>query len=322
MPYGNDGTLAINFQNSYGTSEVASLYFIPLNDEDITLSIEDLVSGEMRGIFDEGGSYAGKREAAGAINVDADMESLGVFLRAVMGPATFVASDSLGNHTFKPRTADFDKYASSDPMTILVDLNDGGSAQQYYDMVATSLEFGISGGELYKLNMSIAGGKHSQIAAVAASYSVNSKMPWDITSYRIAAAGITDLLDINVKIDEKVEAKFVIDGTKTPGYMKRTGPRTIEVSGTMLFNDQVEYQEFLSQSERILELLLNSGNEVQSGYNEFIQIYIPRFRYTAFPVALSGPEQLEASFTGKAKYDAASQGFSMAVTLTNTHAAY
>lgn len=321
MPYGNDGTLAINFQDSYGLPEVASLNFMPLNDENFSPKIEDLVSAEMRGVFDEGGSYPGKTMVDGEMNIDADMNNLGAIARAVLGPATVVVSGSVNTHTFKPRTSDFSTKVLGDPMTILVDFADGGSAQQYYDMVGTTMEFGISAGELTKLKLGAMGGKYTQIAAVAASFSTDSKMPWSQTTFSMSGAAVDDLMDINVKIDEKGEPKYVMDGTVNAGYVKRNGTRSIEVSGTLLFNDQVELAEFIAQSERKLQLTFSSGVEVQSGYNESITVILPAFKYTAYDVSLTGPEQLAASFSGKAKYHSGS-ATALELTLVNSHPAY
>lgn len=314
MPYGTDGSLGINFQNSYGTSQVTSLNFIPLNDEDITLGIEDLISEEMRGTFDEGASYPGKRSAKGSVKMDIDMDSLGVCLRAIMGPAAVTSTGGLTTHVFKPRTADFDNNVIGDPMSMLVDLGDTGSAQLFYDCVATELEFGMAAGELYKLNMGVMGGKYAQSIAQSASFSTDSKWTWDSTSFSIAAAAVDELMEITVKINENAEEKYVLNGSTDPAYVKRTATRTIEVSGTMIFKDQGEIQEFISQTERQLFLTMTA--------NSFsIEIDAPKFRYTAFPVTLAGAEQLTAAFTGKAKYDS-SAAYAMQVSLVNTHGIY
>ena len=64
-----------------------------------------------------------------------------------------------------------------------------------------------------------------------------------------------------------------------------------------------------------------TGQECSSGYNTALEIIMPSVIYTAFPANIGGPGQIEASFTGKAKYNAGS-ATAIKFTLTNTLATY
>lgn len=321
MPYGQNATVGINFQNSFGTQIVTSNYFLPIISESVFNAKEPLISGEMKGILDEGAGYEGKNSIEGDIEVEIDSTTLGVMCRMAFGPATLVSSDSLRTHTFKPRTADFDTFIAGDPVSILKDMDDAGSASVLYDCCASTFELNIANGELIKSKISVMGGKFTQIAPVAASYPTDGKWSWDTSSFSIAGAANSDLMDITITVDEALENRHVLDGNKTPSHTKRSGFRTVAVAGTLLFNDQTEYQQFLSQSEQKFDLYLSTGTAVQSGYNESLQIIMPAVRYNAFPLASGGPGQLEVGFEGSAKYHTGS-ATAVEVILQNSHGVF
>lgn len=319
MPYGQNGTIAVNFQNSFGTSLTTSPFFLPIVNENIALKKEPLVSQEMRGIYDEGGTREGKNLIDGEVMIDVDMTSLAVMLKAVMGSPVTVSSDDLRTMTYKPRTTDFDTFAANIPMTIDKYLDDSGSAQLFYDLVGSSLEFSVANGEFYKAKFTVMGGKYSQTANTAASYPTDSKLTWDVGSFSLGGAANSDLLDINIVLDEVLEPIYVINGTKTPSYIKRSAFRTIRVDGTMLFNDQTELDKFVAQSEEAMSFYLadSTATEVQSGYQQSVLVELPAYRYETFEPTLSGPGQLQVGFSAQGKYLTTS-ATALAITLTNT----
>lgn len=321
MPYGQNGTIAISFQNSYGTSLTDSKYWIPITNEDANLGIEDLVSEERRGIYDEGGSYHGKESIEGSLNIDFNMETLLVCLKAAMGDPTTTTSADLKSHVFQPRTSDYDTaFAANQPFSYIKDLDDAGSAQVYYDMVATGVTIGVANGDFYKLTLPMMGGKYTHEAPSAASYATDSNYTWDATSISLDGAGNSDFEEITFTIDENLETIYVMDGTRTPSHVKRAGVRTVTVAGTLLFNDQTALNDFKSQNQIPLILTAQAGHEVQSGYSEEVKLDCPAFRYTAYPVGLSDAGQIRASFEGKAKYHSGS-GTAIEITVVTTHAA-
>ena len=321
MSYGNDGTISINFQNSYGTPVTTSNHFIPFIEESVTPEIEDLVSANMSGIFDEGPSYRGKETIGGDIVADINMDTMGTFCRAMFGPATVVTSGSLVTHTFKPVVTDWDQYAANQPFTLLKDFAEGGSAHAYSNLVASKLEFSVGNGEFVKATLSCVGGRRTKTAAVAATYSTDSLWTWDAASASIAGVAVSDLKSLNLVIDDKLETQFVLNNTRYPSHIKRTASRSVEVSGVALFNTQSEFQAFENSLTRPLIVTFLSGLQVQSGFNESIKFDIPSFRYSSYPINLSGPSQIEVSFSGKAKFNTGSDT-SLTVTLVSTHTAF
>ncbi len=319
--YGQEGTLQLQFQNSFGTQLTNSLEPIQIISESIVVEKPPLISQEMKGIFDEGPSYEGLNSIAGDLQIEINNTTLGFLCRAVLGEATVVSSDGLRTHTFKPATTDFDEFSARTPFTVVKDLSDAGSAQVLYDLVGSTLELSVANGELVKATMGVVGGKYLQEAATTPTFTVDSGWTWDVGSFSLGGAAISDLADLTVSVDNALANRHTINGNKTPSHTKRDGFRTVAINGTMIFTNQTEYQKFIAQSEERLSLFLATGTEAQSGYNESLEIIAPAFRYTAFAPTLGGPNLIEVGFEGMAKYHTGS-GTALQITLVNTHLAY
>ena len=320
MAYGQNSNIAFCFQNSYGTEQVSSLYFLPHLADGVKLEKPDVVDEAMRGVFDEGDSYEGLNKAGGDFATNAQAIGLGVLLKGLMGDPTTVASDGHYTHTFRPRTADFDEKCANNPLTYYRYL-ETGSAELFYDMNISALELGVVNGELMKAKATLVGGSHKQIANVSASYPVGKKFTWDVASISIGATGRDEMLDLTIVFDDQLEATHTLNGSRYPARIKRTGMRTVSVNGTLKFDNQDEYQQFIAQSERELVLNFKGPTAVDSGYYEEVRITLPALRYTDIPVAAGGPGEIEASFTAKGKFHVGS-AVAGEVVLVNTQAAY
>jgi len=318
--YGQDSNVGICFQNSYGTAQTSSIYFLPHLTDGVKLEIPPLLDEAMRGVYDEGDSYIGPKKAGGDFETNAQAIALGVALKALMGNPSTVTSLGVYTHTFQPRTADFDQKCANNPLTYYRYLQTG-SAELFYDLNASTLEMTIAKGELLKAKLGLVGGSYSQIADVAAGYPVGKKFAWDVTSVSIGGAGKDEMTEMTIVIDDQLEAMHTLNGTKFPARIRSTGMRTVAINGTLKFDNQDEYQQYISQSERELIANFKGTTEIQSGYYEEIKIQAPLLRYSDIPVAAGGAGEIEVSFSASAKYSVDS-ATALMITLTNTQAAY
>lgn len=321
MSYGARTRIGIGFQESGGTLLTESMHWIPMLDESIGQDKPQLIEEGMRGVFDQGAHHEGANVVPGEINAEAHPISLGVFLRAINGPATVVASDVIFGHTFEPRVADFDSLYASDPMTIHKYTDDAGSGTNFYDMVANEFELSISHGELLKMRLGMVGGKRTQIAKLAASYPTGKPWSWNQGSMQIGGAAVGVLRSLTYKQTEQIEAMHTLDGSLDPSRFKRTGFREITLDGAMVFDDQSFYQDFLAQTEQSFKCHWRGSTEVQSGYFDDLTIELPLFRFAELKPVAGGPGQIEVSFTGKGVYSVAS-ATGVQIVLQNTHPAY
>jgi len=322
MAYGQKSNLGIIFQNSYGTAgDVGSIHFIPNLSENIKLMIPPLLSENMRGIFDEGDNYEGPRSVDGTIDCEAQPIALGAMIKSVLEEVSNVSSDQIQTRLFKPRVSDFDDKSANNPVTVYA-YRDVGSSMLYSDLNGSTLEFSIANGELLKAKVDYVGGNFSQVANVAASYPSGKRWTWDANSISLAGVGITEIMDMTITLDDGgLEASHTLNGSKYPSRVKRTSNRSISVSGTIKLENQDEFQEFLSQSERELIMTFTGPTQIQSGYYETLTIKLPAMRYEEAAPAAEGPGYIEMAITAKGKYSVDS-GSSMEITLINTQVAY
>lgn len=321
MSYGMKTNLGIAFQNSYGTALTNSVYWMQFTTEGFAVAKEMLVSEGMNGVFDEGATYEGLNSNDGPMEFEAHPINLGVLLKAMMGAPTSVQSGAIYTHTFKPRTADFDAYAANIPCTAVKDLGDSGSAHQYYDMVASKLGLSVANGEFLKGSIEFVGGKYSQVAAPAASFNAGKYYTWDVASVSIAGTANGDMEEMNLELDEGLEAMYTLNNTKTPSRVKRSGRRTLSVGGSIIFDNQTEYQQFLGQAERNFTIHFKGPTEIQSGYFNTLTLIVPLGRYTEFKPVAGDSGKLKVGFSAKGIYSVTSATM-LHVTLVNTQAAF
>lgn len=321
MAYSQKSNIGLIFQNSFGTpGAVTSIHFIPHLSDNVALAIPPMYSENQRGVFDEGDTYEGPRTVAGDLQSEAQPIALGAMLKSIMNLESSTQSLGIYTHLFKPRTVDFDEVSAGNPVTHYSYL-DTGSAMLFSDLNGTSLEIGIANGELLKSTVSYVGGNFTQNANVAATYSVGRRWTWDQSSLTIATSAQPEIQNLTITLDESLEAQHTLNNSKYPSRIKRTGFRTVAVAGTILFDNQLEYQEFLSQSERELVMTFTGQTEIQSGYFEVCEIKLPLMRYEEAAPAAEGPGQIAMSVTARGKYSVTS-ATAMQISLTNTQAAY
>lgn len=321
--YGQTTDIGIALQNSWGTANVSSLHWVPYVSEGLGLNIPPLIDQSLKGVFDEGDHYAGPRTIDGDLSVAAKPIPLGQMLATFFNSPTSTKADSadIYTHVYIPSTADYDTtYAAKRPVTIVKNL-DVGSAMQFSDLNANTLELSINNGELLNAMVGFVGGHFQQVAAITPSFSTGKNWTWDQTSVDIAGSANGDVGQLSVTITENVEAQHTLSGSSYPSRIKRTGFRTTEMSGTLKFEDQTEYQAFLNQSERKLDVTLTGNVEVSSGHYNSLRIEAPLLRHTEFKPVSGGPGQIEVSFSSKGVYSPDS-GHALKVTLVNTQTAY
>ena len=317
--YGMTGHLGLSFQDSFGTSLVTSMDYFPIISESLTDDIADLVSEGMRGRFEEGASYEGEHSVAGDIVFEMHPILAGKIFKAWAGQSSSTQQSSVYEHRFVPRTQDFDTFAAVPPMSLEV-YRDAGSAYLFYDMLCNELTLEIAAGGLWRATMAMVGGQVSTLAKTAPSYEAGSEYTWDVTSISIAGVAVNDMSGITWKGLNSLEPKSFLNGSKFPGQVKRTGYRSIEISGTVIFTDDAEYQIYRARTQQ--QLLINvSGQSITVSQGTDINIDVPQMLYTAYPPNISGMAQIEVGFTGKAKFDETSNYMGQ-ITLINTRDAY
>jgi hypothetical protein len=301
MAYGMGGALGLTFQQSYGTAYTTGMKFLPFISESMNEEIPPLLQEGITGRYDEGDSFEGEHAVAGDIVYEVGPAMVGYMLKGCLGSSSLDSTtvDSYYyQHIFMPSPADFDDMAATPPMTIEI-YRDAGSAFQYYDCLINQLTLEYAHGALIRSTASIIGGNFTKAAKQTASYEPFSEFTWNQCSISVAGTAVDEFQDLTVTINNNLEATYTLNATKFPNRIKRSGFRTTEVSGTILFISQAEADIFRAQTERRVVISTVQGSH-------FMELDIPSFRYESFPVNIGGPGQIAIGFSGKAKYNSGS----------------
>ncbi len=164
------------------------------------------------------------------------------------------------------------------------------------------------------------GGKFTRAAASAPSFQSGRPWSWDVVSASYQSAGIADLRQLSIGVDNQLVGHHTLSTARTPYRIKREGAQRITVEGTFLLSDQALFQEFLAQTEKRL-LVTFTGQDIGPAEQAVLSVELPRLRFGEMAPQLSGPGQVEVSFSAAALYDAGS-GYALRATLTNTQPAY
>jgi hypothetical protein len=303
MAYGQDTQLGICFQNSMGETLTQSVYWIPHIDESFALTKETVKEQSAYGRFSPGGMHEGKNANEGGFNAEINMLTLGAVVKSVLGdPLTIVNSGSVYEHRHLDRNTDFDSRAANRPVTVVKQLSDGGSAHLYGDMVGKSLTISVANNELLKCSAEYVGGRYSQQSHIGAPLPTNKAVVYSASSLDFGGSIIKSIEELSITFDEKIEATYTHDTKKYPRYLKRSDFRSVEVSGTLIYTNQTEFQKFVGYNTEKIVINFLSATQIQSGYNERFQVILPAFRYTDFKPLNTGPGLIKVGFTGEAEY--------------------
>lgn len=327
MTYGQQAKFAIAFQNESDVVSPSGFHFLPIISESIAAERSPVAERGMRGYLEEGPYHEGALRVAGELELEAEPIRLGWLLKAFCAytqPNTAIR-ESAYEHQFSPRKQDFDIRKANPPLTFYKQLWADQRPQYFYDLVGSELELSIANGEFLKLRASFIGGGYLVGEPISASYTPSRPWNWQQASCQIANREQGDISQLSLKIEENLQETHSLGGGAHPGYVKRSGHRTISIEGSMYLNQQNEYTAFLEGKERSWEVRFQ-GKELVSEQNslsavhERLRLHVPKFRYTEFKPLITGPGVLEARF--RAVAIPSDDQPTLNITLVNTQTSY
>ncbi len=320
MGYGQQGHLGISFQDSFGTSNVASMDYFEFVSESLTETIEKLQSENLSSRYEEPDDYTGMQFIGGEVIVDVHPHTIGKFMKAWTGQESVSYQGSCYSHLFLPRTDDWDNEKSAlQPLTIEV-FKDTGSASLFSDMLLNTLTFDIAQGSLLKSTAGFIGANFAWANKTTPSYETGSLMTWDTSSVSLAASAVDDISQLTISLNNGLAGKAYLDGTRRYNRILRDTFRTIEISGNMLLNSDTEVRNYKNRTLQRLLVNFTDPTTVMNAHNQII-FDIPKMRYSEFPDNISGPGLIEIPFSAEGRYDSTSS-YAFQITLVNTTAAY
>jgi hypothetical protein len=326
MSYGANAKFAIARQSNEGSyiSAVASFTPLAFLSHDIGLEMQEMISENLSGRFEEGPSYAGPSNIAGTIEMELTPKSLQAGLTAVLNHAPVtVSSDSLRTYTFTPNTAEFSSTLVKAPYSIYFQLADASSAEHWYDAQLGQIEFSIGQGAFLKGRLGVVGGRRRATGIGSLDLNPNAAdaailFPWNVASISYGGVGLSNMSELTISVNENIEQIYSLNGTLTPYKYARAGFREVTVNGTFFMTDRTFLNNFANETQARLQVtLINSRTAVQSGYFHTLVLDVPQLRITQFKPSPSGPGEVSVPITGRGKLDTSSN-YSFQAILTTT----
>ena len=318
MGYGIGGYLGISKQNSVGTATSAFDY-VPFVSESLSENIEQLQSENLRNVYDQPNQLEGINNVTGDIVFEPHPSYLGIFLKAVMNNCTTTFSSSKAIHEFIPAQTEFDANFTLPPYTINL-YKAVGSAYQYTDAMIHTLAMEITAGGIISATATVHARTSSLMNPTTPSYISADPFTWNETSLSVGAVGNGEFESATITIDNPIEGVSTLNGQKVHGKVKRTGFRTVSVTGDQDFSSQAEYNAFRSQSRRRFIFSI-TGDSIGGGNNNFISIDLPKVNYSTYTSPIGGPGRITASYEGNAEFDTSSS-YAVRYTVQNTRTSY
>jgi len=318
MGYGIGGHLAISEQNSVGTA-TSNFIYIPFVSESLTENIEQLQSESLKAVYDQPNQLEGINNVTGDIVFEPHPIYLGHFLRAVTGQAASTLSTSAYIHEFVPTQSDFDPNFALRPFTINLFKN-VGSAYQYTDAMIHTLAIEITAGGIINATATVHARTSSLMNPTTASFITADPFTWNETSLQVGGSANGEFESATITIDNPIEGVPTLNGAKVHGKVKRTGFRTVSVTGDQDFSSQAQYNVFRAQTRQRF-LFTVTGDNIGGSANNELTIDIPQCNYSTYTSPIGGPGRITASYEGNGEFDTSSS-YSIRYTMTNTLSAY
>lgn len=317
MGTANIGHIGFGKQSAYG-STAAITDFVEALSENLTLSIDRFDVANIVGTPNEPDDMAGLRRSAGDIVFPGDPTAIGFALRGMFGvmSGSIVTSGFLWKNEFTRGTSDFSADSPTTPYTIEI-FRDVTSSHRYSDAVFNRLVFSIAPNQELRTTVGLIAKTTSVTAKSSPTFpgSPNDPFAFDTASLSIGGSASSLVETLTVTIDNNVEGIAVLNASNEIARVRRRGPQTIMLSGTIGFDNLTEYNNFVNQTEQ--RIFLN----VTRAASFTMLIDIPRVVYTTFPLGMSGRERITVGFEGKARYHSGS-GTAIKIDLTNCKSNY
>lgn len=313
--YGMKSHIMVQLQNSFGTVLTSSLVAFPVKSSGLLHSIDPLNDEGGYGRFDPGETYQGKHMFEGDVELNAHPIPLGWLFSSHIGYTQTTSASGSQVHEFDPATSDFDGRAAMPPLTIEQHL-DVGSAGLFGSMIGNALTMNFANGELMSITGGFMGAGYSKKANESPVYTEDRPFKWDQSSIVWGGMQPGDFRDMTLTYNNNLESYHTMVNCPVPYKIKRNNFRTIELSGTMIFQTHSFYDAFKAGTHLQVVMNFASGESPNN-----LTIDMPKVFLKTYDPVNAGPGIIEAPFTADVKFSSDSNT-ALHITLTNTYEGY
>lgn len=314
---GHLGFVGIAKETTWGTGVAATDYF-EIMSENLMLSIDRFPTRNAFAGFYDPDDYAGARRNAGNLVMFGHPVSIGHLLKAAMNTmsGTVVLSGFLWTNRFISTKSEFADGVPSQPYTLEIH-RDVTSSQRYLGAVCSRLTLALAPNQDLRCTAEWVAKSAALLARSSPTFPGSPVHPFTFDTASIAIGGSANarLEAFNLSISNNINPILALNASTEIARMRRGGVQEIRISGTMDFIDVAEYQDFVNQTERVLNLNVTRADSFA------LLIEVPRFVYTAYPLGIAGRDRLTVGFDGRANYHTGS-ALALSMLLTNTKSNY
>ena len=217
---------------------------------------------------------------------------------------------------FKTPTADFAAGQPTPPYTFEMH-RDVTSSFQYAGIAMNTLELSMAPNQDLRGSANVIGKSTTIINKTSPSFVSSPSFPFSFDTCSIAIGGsATALIEaLTISVDNQLEGVPALNASTAIAKLRRSGAQKVAISGTLDFADLTEYANFVNQTEQAMNVTFTKANSFM------LEVKVPKFVYTAFPVNIGGRGRTTVGFTGKAAYHTGS-ATAITVELTSTNSGF
>jgi hypothetical protein len=312
--------------------------FLPFISEGFAITKDDVPDVSISGNWDQDGVFNGIQRVEGNVTILAHPIQMGWFFQSAFDTSTTAPCGSLSNgitgatsaattaakeHLFITKNVQFQTGSGSDLPTLSFEIFRGpqgvGSAFAFYNCAANNLEVIFEAGQPGRVSADFIGRDHGRVPRRSTlTFGNPEAYIWCAASVQIGGQFSPILESLTTRVENALQGIARLDG-RCRGYdlIKRTDFRRVFMSGTIGFNNDIQYDNFISGSETSIRVTCKGDNAIAGTNKNTFLIDAPRMRYNAFPVAVGGPGRVVTNFTAQCLYDNTSN-YALQIFLVNT----
>lgn len=244
----------------------------------------------------------------GSLQAEMTPKTSGVLLKALFNEETTVSSGTaLKTRTFKPFEQDPWAQFPNRLVHVYREAQRAPSftnARWFGDCCLDSVEFTIKAGESLKMGASFIGTGITPPGGSASTDDPPEEPPflWNTCSLSINNFAGYAVEDLSIKVQEPIGISRFI-GSLFADRIIRKGYRKINISGNLIITSKTLETALFNDTAQSLMFFVE-GRDVESGIKESLKIDIPRFKFTSYPIPVSGNGgEVKVQFAAEASYD-------------------
>lgn len=325
MPaFGSGAKLGLTHQASMGATDPGSWRTVPFASHDLTYDVADLVDDSITGEVDEPDRVTGMSGITGSFQANINPLAVGYYLYGLCGHSSGSAAGQAYKHVFRPSSGNFGDKNTLPPFAFQINAAETGVSSAYLlqDCFFNTGEISITAGGYLRGTWGIVG-KSGLLQTIEApvDYPTGVKpLKWASASVSIAGAAVQRYHDLKITLNNNIGMQDRLDGTSEHSFFFREGFRQNRFSGTVDLA-MADWLKMKNETEGALVVTFGGATSISSGYNEYLEISMPRFVFTKVPINISGTGIVTVAVEGRGMYLATSL-CSVQFTLQNTWASY